>query len=55
MVNMVELTKAQETFVGLVVNCDHPATTKNSNTIHIQSLAIDDTTIYFGYRFFYCS
>ena len=33
MVNMVELTKAQETFVGLVVKCDYPATTTNSSFI----------------------
>ena len=46
MVNMVELTKAQETFVGLVVRCNHPATTTKFPTQYTSNrlLAIDDTT-----------
>ena len=46
MVKMIELTTAKETFVGLVVRCDHPATTTKIPTQYTSNrlLAIDDTT-----------
>ena len=46
MVKMIELTTAKETFVGLVVRCNHPATTTKFPTQYTSNrlLAIDDTT-----------